>query len=151
MHICIRLGLGLAVAGYAASMVFNDPATAQQQQQDVMLRVPLQLKKMIATGARLTCGLHANDAGAGTPVVQVSKDVDIAGGEFDQIVEISVPVSPGIVPVKSYRCEFKVRGDPGHFVTPIKGQPLSTQLYRLARPDAFFRQEVSGPVSVSGQ
>jgi hypothetical protein len=70
-------------------------------------------------------------------------------GEFDQVVEVVLTPqgSGGFVLAKSYSCKILVIPENTYigFQTPVVGTPASgTPIWKLARPDRFFRAQVSG-------
>ncbi len=128
-------------AGVLGLAVLSGPLAADHH--EVMkLRVPVQLKKMLAEKVKVMCQITS---GAGPGNVLASKHseyLDIINGDFDQVVEMVM--SPSLpewtfANAKSYECQFQLKAKDA-VGAPSQGKPPSKDLYRLARPDAFFRQ-----------
>lgn len=144
----------VAIGLSAASAIHGRPAFAAES---ITLKVPVQMKEMVATGVKVDCEIFGEDG-----VTNVAKKFNttdnlfrIVNGEFDQVVElILTPQKPGgFIGAKSYQCTIKVLPDYantyiGTHATPVIGTPApGAPIYRLARPDRFFRAEVSGQLS----
>ena len=74
---------------------------------------------------------------------------EASGGQVDeQVVEVVVrPTgSNTFTAAKSYSCNLLVHSTTGPVSTPEKGNPPDESLWSLAKPDEFFRNEVTGPL-----
>ncbi len=150
--------LAAPVRAYAQQGALAAPAPAQgaSSPEAITLKVPVQLKDMVGPTAVVDCKVYGNDLntelGSGR---WTNVDLD---GQFDGIVEIIVNPTVGSYfngIVKSYQCSLEVSGQPndyhGALAPPTQGTGGRPLAY-LARPDRFFRVEVSGTLSgaVSG-
>jgi len=155
MSLAKKCALIVLSGGLLASAALIDPAAAQSE--TITLRVPVQMKEMVATGVKVDCEIYGDDG-----VTNIAKKFnteenlfEIVNGEFDQTVEmVLTPQKPGaFVGAKSYRCTIKVLANYantyiGTHTTPEVGAPSSGEpIYKLARPDRFFRAAVTGQLA----
>jgi hypothetical protein len=136
------------VAGAVGLALLAGPLAAQSQD-TIKLRVPVQLKSMLAATMSVTCSILHGTETLGT---KWSGIYDIVNGEFDQVVEVDVPALGGqsFLGADGYSCDLKVTSIPGGLgVTPEQGTPTGKadyNIYKLAKPDAFFRVHAQGPL-----
>lgn len=150
-----RRHISLAATGLLVAVSLINPAASASE--SITLRVPVQMKEMVATGVKVDCEIFGDDG-----VTNVAKEFNttdnlfqIVNGGFDQVVEVVLtPQKPGgFVGAKSYRCTIKVLPDYantyiGTHATPEVGTPASgSPIWKLARSDRFFRAQVSGQLS----
>lgn len=137
-----RRFLKLLFACAASLAVPLVPAVADNA---IKLRVPVQLKKMVATTAQLHCWVYD---GGGTSLGGADSDLlTFPNGNFDQAVEVTVTPNQNTTfsGAKSYGCALTVYC--GGRTNPKVGTPPADQPCRLAKPDEFFRIEVSGSLT----
>lgn len=144
-----RLLRTLAALGIAAAM--TGPA-ASQSGQTITLRVPVELKEMVALGAVVWCGIY-RDASPYT-IGEKTHSFPIPSGEFNEVLEVAVDPHPGLSfeQAVTYRCRLRVANEPSPALSdseePYVGTPGgSWEVYRIAKPDEFFQSEVTGPIS----
>lgn len=134
----------LLLAGALGLGMLAGPAAADAP---IKLRVPVKLTKMLAQQVTVGCSIRGpnQEQLGGT---ESSGWRDIVNGEFDQIIEMTVPPLQGktFAEAKSYRCSFGLRMSPTSQGAPKLGTPPSAYLPYLAKPNAFFRAEVTGPL-----
>ena len=128
MSIALAAALGLA------------PPAGPLAAEPVTLRVPVQLKKMVAEKAKVSCSL-----GHDGKYVGGNKTFDIVNGEFDQVIEIVITPVVGMtfVGTDQYSCTLLV----GAGAVPQQATPSGNndpKLYYLAKPDQFFRAQTTG-------
>ena len=146
-----RSSLSILAAAATLTVATIGPA-ASQSGQSITLRVPVELKEMVALGARVSCGIYTqgHDYSIGTEIAEFA----IPGGEFNEVLEIVVDPSPGLsfAGATSYRCILRVSTEapPTDPQNPYIGTPAAgySSAYLLARPDEFFQQVITGPISI---
>jgi hypothetical protein len=138
----------IALASAVGLALLAGPSAAQDYDA-IKLRVPVQLKSMLAATVSVTCSILRGTESVGT---KWSGAHDIANGEFDQVIEIDVKALGGqsFVGADGYSCDLKVTKSPGgQGFTPHQGTPSGKadfSIYTLAKPDAFFRVHAQGPL-----
>jgi hypothetical protein len=130
----------VALAGALGLVLLAGPAAAQNYD-SITLRVPVQLKSMLAATVSVTCRIFRGTDELGAQWGGAHK---IVNGEFDQIVEVEVKALGGqsFLGADRYSCDLKLTsGEGSQGFTPYQGTPANNkpQLKWLARPDAFFR------------
>lgn len=145
----------LAAIGLVASVSLAVPPASASE--SITLRVPVQMKEMVATGVKVDCEIFGDNSVANLAKKFNTADhlFQIVDGEFDQVVEVVLtPEKPGgFVGAKSYRCAIKVLPDYTNtyhatHATPEVGSPGSgAPIFKLARPDRFFRAAVTGQLA----
>ncbi|HEY1243523.1 MAG TPA: hypothetical protein VGF29_01700 [Hyphomicrobiaceae bacterium] len=136
------------VAGGLGLAVLAGPLAAQNQD-TIKLHVPVQLKSMLAATMSVTCSILHGTETLGT---KWSGIYDIVNGEFDQVIEVDVHALGGqsFLGADGYSCDLKVTQSPGGLgVTPQQGTPSGKAdfgIYKLAKPNAFFRVHAQGPL-----
>jgi hypothetical protein len=136
------------VAGLLGVAVPLGPAAADTIEA-VKLRVPVKLKKMLPEADRvsMSCRIVGEDADGPPLGYEVSEPKNIVNGHFDQVFEVVLrPIGTNtFTAAKSYKCVLLVHS--GSIVSkPEKGTPPNESLWSLAKPDEFFRNEVTGPL-----
>jgi hypothetical protein len=137
------------LAGALGLALLGGPAAANET---ITLRVPVQLKKMLADKVRVECIIFrgGNQSLTGHQAHNVSAWYDIANGEFDQIIEMAMTAGSGntLVGTDQYRCQLQLpTGNPGGHTLAIQGTPSGNndpKLPLLAKPDQFFRAQAIG-------
>lgn len=128
-------------AGILGLAVLSAPSAADHHEV-IKLRVPVQLKKMLADKVKVMCQITSGQGPGNVLASKHSEYLDIINGDFDQVVEMvmspSLPEST-FANATSYDCQFYLKAKDA-VGPPSPGKPPSKDLYRLARPDAFFRQ-----------
>jgi hypothetical protein len=136
------------VAGVLGVAVPLGPAVADNIEA-VKLRVPVKLKKMLPEADRVSLYCRIRGEDAGLPLgYKSSEPQNIVNGHFDKVVEVVVrPTAPmTFTAAKSYSCVLLVHSTTGPVSKPEKGTPPDESLWSLAKPDEFFRNEVTGPL-----
>jgi len=136
------LGVSVATIGPAVS----------QSGQSITLRVPVELKEMVALGAVVRCSIFRD--GLQYSIGGAVHSFPIPYGEFNEVVEITVDPNPGtsFAEASYYRCFLHVATEPtpawSDSEEPFVGPPVNdSSMYLIARPDEFFQSEVTGPIS----
>lgn len=138
----------IALAGALGLALLTGPSAAQNND-SIKLRVPVQLKSMLAATASVTCGILRGKEELGA---KWSGAYNIVNGEFNQVIEVEVPALGGqsFLGADGYSCDLKVTHSAGgQGFTPERGTPSNKgdfSIYRLAKPDAFFRVHAQGPL-----
>ncbi len=110
----------------------------------VRLRVPVKLTKMMPDAERVSVHcVVSGDSGSGA---SRSAIFAIANGEFDKVIELTVAPDAGesLIEAKHYVCRLELHKHGSMIGNPSQGTPPSNQLYKLARPDAYFKAVVAG-------
>ena len=137
----------IALAGALGLALLTGPSAAQNND-SIKLRVPVQLKSMLAATVSVTCGILRGKEELGA---KWSGAYNIVNGEFNQVIEVEVPALGGqsFLGADGYSCDLKVTSvEGGQGFTPFQGTPANNkpQLKWLAKPDAFFRVHAQGPL-----
>jgi hypothetical protein len=138
----------IALAGAFGLVLLAGPSAAQSHD-TIKLRVPVQLKSMLAATMSVTCSILRGSEVLGTRWGGV---YDIVNGEFGQVIEVEVQALGGqsFLGADGYSCDLKVTSIAGGLgVTPEQGTPTGKadyNIYKLAKPDAFFRVHAQGPL-----
>lgn len=156
-------GFPIALVGAVGLALLSGPSAAQNYD-SIKLRVPVQLKSMLAATVSVTCKILRGNEELGA---KWSGAHNIVNGEFNQVIEVEVPALGGqsFLGADGYSCDLKVTSvEGGQGFTPYQGTPANNkpQLKWLARPDAFFRVKtehtldslkvgVGGPKDLKGQ
>jgi hypothetical protein len=117
---------------------------AARTQGAVRLRVPVKLTRMLPEAQRVSVHCFVSgDGGSGSARSSMRPVVD---GEFDQVIDIVVAPNAGetLIGAKSYGCRLEIHGPGGAVGNPSQGTPPSNQLFKLARPNAYFKAVVAG-------
>lgn len=135
----VALALALLVGPLAAQN-----SDAPERSKELKLRVPVQIKKGMMKTVRVDCAILRG--GALVAGHKKSEWQDVKNGEFNQVIELAMTPSPGktIVGTDNYSCHLEISG-PGPMSNGSQGTPSGpedSQLWRLARPDQFFRNYV---------
>jgi hypothetical protein len=147
-EIVMLKGTSIVLAGAFGLALLAGPLAAQSHD-TIKLRVPVQLKSMLAATMSVTCSILRGSETLGTRWGGVH---DIVNGEFDQVVEVEVQALGGqsFLGADGYSCDLKVTSIAGGLgVTPEQGTPTGKadySIYKLAKPDAFFRVHAQGPL-----
>jgi hypothetical protein len=135
----------IALAGALGFALLAGPLDAQDYG-TITLRVPVQLKKMLAEQVQVSCRVYKTGdpglRGEGT-----SGPLNIVNGEFNEVIEVRVtPTSAeGFRDADHYYCNLYLPN-----VEPHQGTPPSGDIKLLAKPDEFFRAKTNGKVGVGG-
>jgi hypothetical protein len=156
-------GKFIAMAAALGLALLAGPAVGQNADA-IKLRVPVQLKSMLAATVSVTCRIFRGTDELGAQWGGAHK---IVNGEFNEVVEVEVKALGGqsFLGADGYRCDLKLTSvEGGQGFTPYQGTPSGNepQLKWLARPDAFFRVKtehtldglkagVGGPKDLKGQ
>lgn len=140
-------GTFIALAGTLGLALLAGPSAAQNQEA-IKLRVPVQLKNMLATEVSVDCFIDHGNLVVGQ---KKSEPHPIVNGVFDQVIELVVTPSPGktFAGADAYSCHLWVNKQ-----APRKGTPASNNdpaRYTLAKPDEFFRIVSHGPLDGGGK
>ena len=133
----------------ACTLGIGVPVGAAVANETITLRVPVQLKKMVADKVRVECIIFrdGNMSLSGHQAHNLSAWYDIVNGEFDQITEMAM-IGGSFVGTDQYRCQLRLpTGDPGGHALAIQGNPSGNndpKLPLLGKPDQFFRAETIG-------
>ena len=146
-----RRFLGLLLA-CAACLAVSVGAAVADNPETIRLRVPVKLKKMLAEQVSVVCSIRSGNMqqlGGSTP----SGWRNIVNGEFDQVVEVAVTPLEGktFAEAKNYRCTLSLKASENSMGAPAQGTPPYYYLPYLAKPDEFFRAEITGPLDGGGK
>jgi hypothetical protein len=148
MHLSARSVLSSLFGGLIASAAMIAPAASAPE--TITLKVPVQMKEMLATAVKVECRIFGADGATLSKEFKTNESVfQMPNGEFDQVVEVVLTPqgSGGFALAKSYSCKILVIPENTYigFQTPVVGTPASgTPIWKLARPDKFFRAQVTG-------
>jgi hypothetical protein len=148
--IAAACALGIAVP--AGALAADSPTS-------ITLRVPVQLKKMLAEQVGVFCLVRVKGEPAPRGSAK-SAPRKIVNGEFNEVIEVRVTPASGkdFNGVDQYACYFHL--DDGK--SPYQGTPPVGNIKVLAKPDEFYRREtvhdleggkvgVGGPKDLKGQ